>query len=177
MPVLKRLRKCLLTAVRAWDFGERQVLGTLSKCLVLTGLIISFVEIVKRFVLGTGYVWSEEMITYTMLLGVLLYFGIAHKERAHLRVTFLLSYLGERGRAAADIFMSIMGLVYFGLILLYLAPTIRILYEKGARSYGAAVPLYIIYGVLGIAIVFFALRLIEQLHEAVRQLMRNKGEQ
>ncbi len=93
--------------------GERWML------LALYGYIVTviFVEVVRRFVLSYSSVWGEETARYTFIYLVWIGAAAAVRDRAHIRIDVLLTFLPPRVCAAVllfgDVLMACFAVVVF----------------------------------------------------------------
>lgn len=93
--------------------GERWML------LALYGYIVTviFVEVVRRFVLSYSSIWGEETARYTFIYLVWIGAAAAVRDRAHIRIDVLLTFLPPRWCAAVlllgDLLMACFAAVVF----------------------------------------------------------------
>lgn len=93
--------------------GERWMLLALYVYIVT----VIFVEVVRRFVLSYSSVWGEETARYTFIYLVWIGAAAAVRDRAHIRIDVLLTFLPPRVCAAVllfgDVLMACFAVVVF----------------------------------------------------------------
>jgi C4-dicarboxylate transporter DctQ subunit len=87
--------------------GERYLLLPLYTMIVVT---ISM-EVVRRSLLSYSSIWAEEVARYAFIYVAWIGASLAIKERAHIRIDLILSYLSNRNRILVFIFGDIVTLV------------------------------------------------------------------
>ena len=126
--------------------GERWLTLPLYVMVVLT----VFSEVFRRFFLSYSSIWAEEIARYAFIYIAWIGASAAIRERAHIRIDFLLPMLSQRWRALAYLFGDLATLV-LALFALYwsMEPVINSI-EFGSVTHGlrisqawflAAVPL------------------------------------
>ena len=73
------------------------------------GLIVAtiVVEVVRRFVLSYSSIWGEEIARYAFIYLAWGGASVAVKDRAHIRIDVILTYLSTRGKAVVYLFGDI----------------------------------------------------------------------
>jgi len=87
--------------------GERWLTLPLYTMVVLT----VFMEVFRRFFLSYSSIWAEEVARYAFIYIAWIGASAAIRERAHIRIDFLLPLLSQRWRAIAFIFGDFASLV------------------------------------------------------------------
>jgi len=79
--------------------------------------LLTFLQVVLRYVFNTGLLWALESTTY--MFGWLVLIGIAYcvRERAHIGVDALIRVLPAKGRRYIGLVVVFLTLVYTGLML------------------------------------------------------------
>ena len=80
-----------------WRLFQDNFLQYLSAILLLSLTLLAILEVVRRYVLGVSFEWQQDLVTFGILSGIFLFFGITQARRAHLRVSALLLLLREKG--------------------------------------------------------------------------------
>jgi len=115
--------------------------------LILSSLIVVFINIMLRYLFSTGFVFAEEYARYTMVLLVYLAVSQAVKRGTMIKVDIVSNML-KRGNIAiillSNIFSFIMGaiLVIFGLQFTVYQ------YHTGQESIAMRLPMYIAFAVV-----------------------------
>lgn len=102
------MKKLLVTIDRD---GERWLLLVLYVYIVA----VIFVEVVRRFVLDFSSIWGEETARYAFIYLVWIGAAAAVRDRAHIRIDVLLTFLPPRARTAifllGDVLMGVLATV------------------------------------------------------------------
>ncbi len=89
-------------AYAVWRAFQDRFLGPAAALLLLGCTLLALLEIFRRYVLGVSFEWQQDAVTFFILSGVFLYFGISQRHDAHLSVTVLPEVLdGARAAGAA----------------------------------------------------------------------------
>jgi len=107
-------------AYQLWRAFQEKVLAPAAALLLLGCTLLAILEVVRRYAFGQSFYWQQDAVTYIILSGVFLYFGIAQRRESHLNVTVFLELAeaaGPRARKAADI-IRLLGAVFSLLFLL-----------------------------------------------------------
>lgn len=93
--------------------GERWLLLALYIYIVL----VIFIEVVRRFVLNYSSIWGEETVRYAFIYLVWIAAAAAVRDRAHIRIDVLLTFMPVRVRAmmllVGDLLMAFFAIVVF----------------------------------------------------------------
>jgi len=106
-----------------WRAFQDRVLGPVAALLLLGCTLLALIEIFRRYILGQSFEWQQDAVTFFILSGVYLYFGIAQRHHAHLNVALLtesLETIGPRARHFADVVRFVALLISMVFLLLVL---------------------------------------------------------
>jgi TRAP-type C4-dicarboxylate transport system permease small subunit len=145
------VKKILLT----WDFIETHIIGNISMLFFACGLVVAINEVISRYIFARSLAWSNELITWLFVIGVMFNYGLAQKEKRHVRVDLLVSKMGEKAQAMSNIFGCIVGIGFCTFLIFY---GLKLTFEVKRLGFGTEVlriPTFIAYGVLVFA--FFSL--------------------
>lgn len=101
-------------AYALWCAFQDRVLGRVAGLLLLGCTLLALLEIFRRYIFGVSFEWQQDAVTYFILSGVYLYFGIAQRHGSHLNVGLLtesLETIGLRTHKAADV-VRLLALVF-----------------------------------------------------------------
>ncbi len=93
-------------AYAVWRAFQEKVLARAAALLLIGCTLIALLEVVRRYVFGLSFEWQQDAVTFFILSGVFLYFGISQRHNEHLNVIVLLEVLqagGPRLRKAAEV--------------------------------------------------------------------------
>ncbi len=141
-----------------------QGLGHLARlCYALSALALGAIvaiivaSVVMRRVAGSPLYYTEELVG--LLLGASLFLALPQVtvEAGHVRVTFLASFLAERGRSVLAVFAGIVTLAFCGWFLLEAIPWLEFAFRRNIKTEAASLWLGPWMAVLPISIALCAL--------------------
>jgi TRAP-type C4-dicarboxylate transport system permease small subunit len=78
---------------------------------------VIFIEVLRRFLLDFSSIWGEETARYAFIYLVWIGAAAAVRDRAHIRIDVLLTFLPARARAAiflaGDVLMGVLAAIVF----------------------------------------------------------------
>lgn len=74
------------------------VIGNLAVLAMFLGTALAIFEVFRRYVFGVVYDWGQDAVTYGIVSSVFLYFAVTQARRSHLRVSFVVDGLEDRGK-------------------------------------------------------------------------------
>lgn len=156
-----------------WRFFMQNVLGLLGVITTLGGVGLAVLEVFRRYVLGTTFYWGVDAVTYFILSGIFLYFGVTQLKRSHLTVDLILEVLRRRGQdRIADIIKAVatsltlmftVGLLYFGL------PALLRTRESGRNTMSLVFPLWWFQAALYVGLLCLGITLVFQVYNDIRR--------
>lgn len=75
-----------------------EVIGNLAVLAMFLGTALAIFEVFRRYVFGVVYDWGQDAVTYGIVSSVFLYFAVTQARRSHLRVSFVVDGLEDRGK-------------------------------------------------------------------------------
>jgi len=123
--------------------------------------VVTFVQVVLRYVFGSGLVWSLEATTYAFAWLVLIGMSYGVRTKAHIAVDLVTSKLGPA--AARVVAFAALGtsLAYCGFMVFAGAQFVDRLIALGNNARDIPLPRWLLTSVLPIAFALLALRLLE----------------
>ena len=164
------------TAYAIWRAFQDRFLAHAAGLLLLGSTLLALLEVVRRYVLGLSYEWQQDAVTYFMLSGVFLYFGIAQRREAHLTVTLfvhLMQGIGPRMRLLAEfikIFTMMFSFVFMLAVVWWGVPEVLETQHYGSRSESLAYPMAPFLWVLLASFAFMAVTLFFQIYREIQKL-------
>ena len=163
-------------AYAVWRVFQDQVLARAAALLLFGCTLLALLEVGRRYAFGYSFEWQQDAVTFFMLSGVYLYFSVAQRKGAHLRVTVvpeLLAVAGPRAKLVGEITK----LVALGFSLLFLAAVVwwgfpevedAVKYETRTESLGFPLWPFLLALLLGFA--FMAVTMVFQFYFGVQKL-------
>jgi TRAP-type C4-dicarboxylate transport system permease small subunit len=159
-----------------WRAFQDRVLAHAASLLLLGCTLLALAEVVRRYAFGLSFEWQQDAVTYFILSGVFLYFGISQRHNAHLNVELLVSVLealGPRARTAADVVNTIAHAIAFVFLLLVIwwgIPEVADSVRYESRSESLAFPMWPFLSALLVGFAFMAVSLFFQLYRDIQKL-------
>jgi len=161
-------------AYAAWRAFQDRVLGPAAAVLFVGATLLALVEVVRRYLIGRSFEWQQDAVTYFVLSGVFLYFGISQRRDAHLAVTLVPELLFHFGLQKAEVlirlFARVFSLVFLVAVVWWGVPEIEDAMKYESRSESLAFPMWPFLAVLMLSFVFMAITMAFQVYRAVQAL-------
>jgi C4-dicarboxylate transporter DctQ subunit len=158
----------------AWRAFQDRFLGPAAALLFVGATLLALVEVVRRYLLGRSFEWQQDAVTYFILSGVFLYFGISQRRDSHLPVTLvpeLLSHFGlRRIDAAIRLFARVFSFFFLVAVVWWGIPEIEVAIQYGSRSESLSFPMWPFLAVLMVSFAFMAITMVFQIYRAVQAL-------
>ena len=161
-------------AYAAWRAFQDRFLGPAAALLFVGSTLLALVEVVRRYALGLSFEWQQDAVTYFILSGVFLYFGISQRRDAHLAVTLVPELLGHFGLRNAEVpvrlFARVFSLLFLVAVVWWGIPEIEDAVRYESRSESLAFPMWPFLAVLIVSFAFMAITMAFQVYRAVQAL-------
>jgi TRAP-type C4-dicarboxylate transport system permease small subunit len=161
-------------AYAAWRAFQDRFLGYAAALLFVGSTLLALVEVVRRYLLGTSFEWQQDAVTYFILSGVFLYFGISQRRDAHLAVTLVPELLSHFGLRKAEVlirlFARIFSLAFVAAVVWWGIPEIEDAFKYESRSESLAFPMWPFLAVLIVSFAFMAVTMVFQVYRSVQAL-------
>jgi C4-dicarboxylate transporter, DctQ subunit len=123
--------------------------------------VLTVVQVVLRYGFGTGFVWSLEATTYTFAWLVLIGMSYGVRTEAHIAVDLVTSRLGPRATRVFAGVALFAGLAYCALMIYGSSQFVERLMALGNDARDIPLPRWALTGIMPIAFVMLALRLVQ----------------
>lgn len=161
-------------AYAAWRAFQDRFLGHAAALLFVGSTLLALVEVVRRYLLGQSFEWQQDAVTYFILSGVFLYFGISQRRDAHLAVTLVPELLGHFGLQRVDVairlFARVYSLVFMIAVVWWGIPEIEDAIKYESRSESLSFPMWPFLAILIVSFAFMAITMVFQVYRAVQAL-------
>jgi TRAP-type C4-dicarboxylate transport system permease small subunit len=161
-------------AYAAWRTFQDRFLGYAAAVLFVGSTLLALVEVVRRYAFGLSFEWQQDAVTYFILSGVFLYFGISQRRDAHLAVTLVPELLGHFGLCKAEVlirlFARVFTLAFLVAVVWWGIPEIEDAIKYEARSESLAFPMWPFLAILIASFAFMAITMAFQVYRAVQAL-------
>ena len=131
--------------------------------------IITFIQVVLRYVFGTGLVWSLEATTYSFAWLVLIGMSYGVRTRAHIAVDLFSNRLPFGVRRAMAIIVSGLCLLYCGFMAYGGTMFINGLFTLGNNARDIPLPRWLLTGIMPIAFLLLAFRFLQAMRRMLAQ--------
>ena len=163
-------------AYAIWRAFQDRVLGRAAAVLLVGCTLLALLEIFRRYILGFSFEWQSDAVTFFILSGVFLYFGISQRHDEHLNVAVLpevLAAIGPRARRVAEIvkviahvvtFLFLIAVVWWGI------PEVHDSQKYETRTESLAFLMWPFLAVLLAGFAFMAVTLFFQIYRGIQKL-------
>ena len=143
--------------LRALDRVE----GSLTAALLAAMTLLTFLQVVLRYVFNSGLVWALEATVY--LFGWLVLIGMSHGVRTgtHIAVDVLAKHLSRRAQRAVALLGAVLVLVYVALMLGGSFTLVRRLYVFGNFAHDIPLPRWALLSCLPLGFALLGLRVVQ----------------
>lgn len=141
--------------------------------------LITFVQVILRYVFGTGLVWSLEATTYTFAWLVLIGMSYGVRTRSHIAVDLLSNRLPRGPRHGMAIAAVALCLLYCGFMVYGSARFIDGLLTLGNNARDIPLPRWVLTSIMPVAFGLLAVRFLQaawQLYRGREGLGFSEGE-
>ena len=146
------------TIIAKWDQIEQFWAGI----LVTGAFIMTFIEVIARFVFSYSFYWAKEYIIFFIIWSTFLGASQVLKKSQHIRLSVFVDLLPKRGRRLFDWLNIGMGIVFSVALAISGYNLVADAFVKGVTTTSLAkTPLWIPYMIMPIAGVLFFIRFIE----------------
>jgi TRAP-type C4-dicarboxylate transport system permease small subunit len=128
------------------------------------------IEVIRREVFAYSSIWGEEIVRYSFIYLCWIGAAAAIRERAHIRIDVILTYLPPRGKALIYIFGDLLTLGMALLALWLSFKTVGLSWKFGSVSHGLHVSMvwFLMAVPIGFSLMIF--RLVQSLIRDLRDL-------
>lgn len=135
---------------------------TILAILLAAMTLLTFVQVVLRYVFNTGFVWALEATVYLFAWLILLGISYGVRVHAHIGVDILVKSLPAVARRIVGLLAIGLSLLYTGLMLYGSVGYVSRLHRLGTEAEDIPIERWILTIVLPIGFVLLGLRLLEQ---------------
>jgi TRAP-type C4-dicarboxylate transport system permease small subunit len=159
-----------------WRTFQDRFLAYAAALLLLGSTLLALLEVIRRYVFGVSFEWQQDAVTYFILSGVFLYFGIAQRREQHLTVTLFLQImekLGPRVRYVAEVIRLIVltfSMAFLLAVVWWGVPEVLESQEYNTRTESLEFLLAPFLWVLLVGFAFMAVSLFFQIYREIQRL-------
>ncbi len=113
-----------------------EVLCTFFLCVVVGSVLM---QVVLRFVFSTAAAWAEETAVYGMIFAVYLGATMAVRERAHIRITLLVSRLPRRLQICSIVLADFLWVAFVIFMIVQTSTYTKLLFEVTYQTPGLGI--------------------------------------
>lgn len=124
---------------------------------------VGFMQVFLRYVLNTGYPWSEGILITLVVWAAMIGGSRAVRDRLHVRVEVFADALPARPRKVVNLLSHTISLAYCGLMAWFGWLYTKFVWQLGNVSVSAYIPEWLIYGVVPVALSLFVIRYVQQI--------------
>lgn len=129
--------------------------------------LVTFVQVVLRYVFNSGFVWALELTT--VFFAAMIFVGISYGVRvgAHIGVDALVKLMPSRTRRVVSIGVVLLCLVYAAIVLIGSWDYVSKMKMIGVELEDMAIPLWIVRAIMPLGYALLALRFLQILWQLV----------
>ena len=130
--------------------------------LFLAGMcVITFVQVILRYVFNSGFGWAVEATTY--MFGWMVLIGLAYgvRESSHIGVDIWVKKLGPKAKKVTALVGAALCLLYAALLIVGAFRYETVMYQLGVEADDIAVQRWVLLGALPIGFILLLVRLLE----------------
>ena len=161
----------VLLALRALDKNAERWLLLVFYTLVVVTITV---EVVRRFVFSYSSIWGEELARYAFIYLAWVGASLAVRDRAHIRIDFLLARLSPRGQGVLCILSDLATLALAGVALFWSIHPIAVSLEYGSVTHGLRVSLAWFLAAVPLAFLLIVYRLLQSIRRDVGRMRRGE---
>jgi TRAP-type C4-dicarboxylate transport system permease small subunit len=163
-------------AYAAWRAFQDRFLRHAAALLLVGCTLLALLEVVRRYAFGVSFEWQQDAVTFFILCGVFLYFGISQRHDEHLKVEIVpetLGGLGPRAQRAGEIVTLVaraFSLAFILMVCWWGLPEVRESIHYESRTESLAFPMWPFLAVLLAGFAFLAVTLAFQVWFGIQRL-------
>ena len=160
-----------------WDFFQEKIVEQFTRYLLLGVILLSFLEVIRRYLFDATFVWTEDVLVYFNLVAVFLYFGLAQRQKVHIELDIVVELIRRRWKRLGDIIIALSYLVSFSFCILFVwfgVGFVRAGMDFGRRTENADLLLWPFYVILLLGFTFMGVEFARSLVLQVRRLKEAK---
>lgn len=165
-------------AYRVVRFILDDLIGNLAVLAMFLGTGLAIVEVFRRYVFGVVYDWGQDAVTYGIVSSVFLYFAVTQARRSHLRVSFVIDALEQRGKERAVLFiralLTALSLALYSALATWGIPTIERSMALERTTLSMVLVIWPFQVALAVTFALMALVSFFQLYQDIRALFGKK---
>lgn len=150
--------------------------GYLCVAMLIVMSIVVFIQVICRFILKSSLPWSEELCRYLLVWVSFMGGAYGVKTGAHLGVEAVTLIMPKKMRKVVEILMLIVGIVLCCVILKYGIDIVKTQFKRIQYSPAMHVPMGYAYLAIPVGMVFFILRYVLKLIDAVKNFRKEAAE-
>lgn len=159
---------------KAWDLFQEKIVENFSRYGLLAVISLAFLEVVRRYIFGATFIWSGDVEIYFNLAVVFLYFGLAEKQKAHIRLDLFLGWIQKKrgwnklGKGL-EIVSTLISLSFCALFIWFGIEFVKVGIDFGRKMENADLFLWPFYVVLLVGFLFLGIEFARTLYRQIRK--------
>ncbi len=145
-----------------------RLINIISTALFLIMALITFMQVVSRYIFGVSFFWAEELSRFSMVWIAFLGASTAVSLNAHTRIDFFINLLPEKFKKLIEIFNDMVCLSFVAIIS-YNSIDIIIITMKNIST-GLKLPMGIVYGALPVSGLLMMLNFIIRIYFRIKNV-------
>ncbi len=144
-------------------------------CLMFYSMIVLTIisEVTRRFVLSYSSIWGEEVARYCFIYLAWIGASLAVKNRAHIRIDVILSFLSNRAKIAMYLFSDFLTLALALICLIVSIGPVLTSFEFGSVTHGLRVSQVWFLMAVPFGFTLIVLRLLQSIRRDIKAFSNN----
>lgn len=134
--------------------------------LMIAISIITFVQVIFRYVFNNSLFWSEEMGRYLLIWITFLGAAVGVNKGAHIGIDFIYSKIPDRYKVFFNFFINITGMI-FGFLMLYYGTKLSY-FVRMQKSSALLIPMSVPYSAVAVGGFLIFINYIIQLYHTIK---------
>ncbi len=130
----------------------------------VVSVVIVFMQVVMRYILGSALPWSEELARYLFVWQIWVGASYAVKKSRHIRVEFIMNFLSEKGKLKLEYLVLTIWICFSVLMLCLSIPLAQWMIRRGQLSPAMQIPMGYVYLCVPVGFSLMLLRLTQILY-------------
>lgn len=149
---------------------ERWALLAFYSMLVVT----MAVEVIRREVFSYSSVWGEEIVRYSFIYLAWIGASAAVKDRAHIRIDVLYTFMSQRGKAVLYVFSDLIMLLVSCVAFYFALEAVLTSWKFSSVTHGLRISLALFLAAVPVGFGLMVIRLIQSLLRDIRSIRDGK---
>ncbi len=156
---------------------EKNMEITILAVLLAIITILSFTNVVSRYIFHSSIIWSEAVCRYSLVLSGFFSIPCWIRARSGIRVDVFIQLLSKKLQHTIDVFVHAFLLVLFSYLFINSIAVFKSIGAMGQIMPTLGIPMNYMYVLVAIAFAFSVIRVIQVLYSQISLLLHDTGKE